>query len=376
VLYHVGLVYVSDWDYHVKSTHRADWLEWPMLVLNRWRMPLLFLLSGIALGLARPWASPWGAFRQRSRRLLLPLLLGMLVVVPIQPFIEARVGGIVPPGYSEFLVRYFSGGPWPDSAFGGASYGITWNHLWFLPYAWLYGVLAIGMAAFWRSRLGQIAVDGFHRAGLFALWLGLMLPAALALNLLADHWPDRKDFFPDLYNHAHYGAVFFFGLLLGLGTGAWPRLQSARWWTLGFAALFGAVYFPWLQQVGDAPPAWEVLGLRTLRAAYMAAALLALLGWARHALNRPFPGLRYANDAVLPWYVFHQSLIVPLSYLAGTWALGPGTDVLLVLGGTIVGCGLLHEFLVRRWAPMRWVFGLSRHGDLPGRPDEKRHGAS
>ena len=31
VLYHVGLVYVADWDYHIKSAHQTAWLEVPMM---------------------------------------------------------------------------------------------------------------------------------------------------------------------------------------------------------------------------------------------------------------------------------------------------------------------------------------------------------
>jgi glucan biosynthesis protein C len=370
VLYHVGLVYVADWDYHIKSAHQTAWLEVPMTLLNRWRMPLLFLLSGIALGLARPWSTPWRAFGQRSRRLLLPLVVGMLLVVPVQPYIEALRGSHVPPGYFDFLGLYFGGHPWPEDAFGGAAYGITWNHLWFLPYAWLYGALALAVAFVWRSRVGHAAIAAVHRMPLPVLWLGLALPAALAMNLLADAWPDRKDFFPDLYNHSHYGAVFLFGLLLGSGDGVWETLRRARWWSLGVSVVLALAYFPWLFAVDDRLPPWEVWSLRSLRAGYMAAVLLALLGWARHALDRRWPGLAYANEAVLPWYVFHQSLIVPLAWWAAQRGLGPLADVAVVLGGTVFGCLLLHEFAVRRWAPMRWVFGLPhRRG---GRSDASR----
>ena len=39
VLYHVGMFYVADWDWHVKSAYLAEWLQWPMRVVNQWRMP-------------------------------------------------------------------------------------------------------------------------------------------------------------------------------------------------------------------------------------------------------------------------------------------------------------------------------------------------
>src|SRR5690606_35672080 len=51
ILYHVGMVYVADWGFHVKSSHQSQLLQWPMIFVNRWRMSLLFLLSGLTVGL-------------------------------------------------------------------------------------------------------------------------------------------------------------------------------------------------------------------------------------------------------------------------------------------------------------------------------------
>jgi len=40
---------VADWGRHVKSTYQAKWLRLPMMLTNQWRMPLLFLISGLAV---------------------------------------------------------------------------------------------------------------------------------------------------------------------------------------------------------------------------------------------------------------------------------------------------------------------------------------
>ncbi len=47
IFYHVGLLYVS-WGFHIKSAHRITALEPLMLVLNPWRLALLFLVSGVS----------------------------------------------------------------------------------------------------------------------------------------------------------------------------------------------------------------------------------------------------------------------------------------------------------------------------------------
>ena len=54
ILYHTAMAYVDGWGFHLKSDYTAEWLQWPMLLVNRWRMQLLFLLSGIAIALMRP----------------------------------------------------------------------------------------------------------------------------------------------------------------------------------------------------------------------------------------------------------------------------------------------------------------------------------
>ena len=58
ILYHAGMVYVVDWGFRIKSPTLLAWVEWPMVLVNRWRMALLFLLSGITLGLVLARRSP------------------------------------------------------------------------------------------------------------------------------------------------------------------------------------------------------------------------------------------------------------------------------------------------------------------------------
>ncbi|MFY1079749.1 acyltransferase family protein, partial [Escherichia coli] len=80
ILYHTAMAYVDDWGFHLKSMHTAEWLQWPMLFVNRWRMSLLFLISGIAIALMRPEGRLLRFAGLRTWRLLLPLLFGMFVI--------------------------------------------------------------------------------------------------------------------------------------------------------------------------------------------------------------------------------------------------------------------------------------------------------
>ena len=110
-------------------------------------------------------------------------------------------------------------------------------------------------------------------------------------------------------------------------------------------------------------PAWALhvdWGMieRMARATYAWTALLAIFGWSRTLLDRPFAWLPRAREAVYPWYILHQSLIVALAFWVAPLGAGPVLEPLLVGAGTIAGCLLLHEGLVRRNRLLRPLFGL------------------
>ena len=202
ILYHVGMVYVADWGFHVKSGYQAEWLQWPMIFLNRWRMPLLFAISGMAIGLYRPERGPARFALLRSWRLLLPLAFGMLLVVPVQAWCEAVANGAFQAGFGEFLWRYLQLRSWPDGGWTGASHGVTWNHLWYLAYLWLYTIGLLLALPLLRSTAGRRAIEWLvARRG---IWL--VLPPALyffaILLWLEPRFPKTHALTGDWYLHA------------------------------------------------------------------------------------------------------------------------------------------------------------------------------
>jgi len=88
ILYHVGLVY-APYDWHVHSAHTFEWMREGVLITNPWRLTLLFLVSGAALRFMTLRRTPGHVARARFERLGPPLALGVLLLVPIQSWIEA-----------------------------------------------------------------------------------------------------------------------------------------------------------------------------------------------------------------------------------------------------------------------------------------------
>lgn len=366
ILYHLGMLYVgpaSDWTFHLKSHYIADWLQYPMLASNFWRMDLLFLISGMAVHFLRGRLTLPALAWKRTTRLMLPLLFGMAVVIPIQPYVQGVANGLVAPGFGHFLLRYWSGGPWPAGAFDGWQYGFTWNHLWYLPYVWIYTLLLIALLPALESGPGQRVIAALHR---LRGWPLLLLPALplFAYNLLlAARFPQTHALFGDWYAHAGYATVFLYGYIIGTHPALWSELARLRHRSLGMA-VFCFAAFVLMDQVHDAlhlsaatmPP--YHLCMRALRFFYLWSAIAAVLGWGHHYLNRPFRWLPYARDAVFPWYILHQSVMLALAYWLIPLKLGPVLEPTLTLLGTVAGCALLHEYVIRRTRWLRPLFGL------------------
>ena len=88
IFYHIGMVFVP-WDFHIKTAQPMDWVEIPMLLTNPWRLTLLFVVSGYASrALLSKSTGISGFLKNRTSRLLIPLIFGMAVIVPPQTWVE------------------------------------------------------------------------------------------------------------------------------------------------------------------------------------------------------------------------------------------------------------------------------------------------
>ncbi|GDY36383.1 acyltransferase family protein [Acidovorax sp. NB1] len=359
ILYHVAMYYVADWHWHLKSPHAAEWLQAPMRALNLWRMDLVFLVSGLAFGLVRRGQTVPGLIRLRSLRLLLPLAFGMAVVVPYQAYAQGVANGLVAPGFSAFLLRYHPGSHWPAGAFDGWEVGMTWNHLWYLAYLWAYTLvlaLLLPLAESAPGRRLRAAFTGLRGGALLVL---PVLPLALYSVLLWPHSPPTHDLIHDGWLHAVYFTVFVYGYWIGLDAGLWAELVRLRWRTLGLALGLLVLYLTLLALAQQHGMRWARLPLRVLADGYLWTALLAILGWAHHRLNRPWRWLPWANASVYPWYVLHQTVIIVLVVWLAPARLGPVVEPVVLVVGTVALCGGMTAG-VQRVGGLRPLFGLAR----------------
>jgi hypothetical protein len=94
---------------------------------------------------------------------------------------------------------------------------------------------------------------------------------------------------------------------------------------------------------------------------YAWTAILGLVGLAQRYLNRPSRLLRYLNEAVFPYYILHQTLIVVIGGLLIPTGLPLWGEACILVLGTVAGCAIGYE-LIRRVKVLRPLFGLSWSG--------------
>jgi len=365
VLYHVGMFYVP-WEWHVKSPNLVPALEGWMSLTAPWRMGLLFLISGAATASFTRRGNASEHVRARSARLLLPLLFGMLVVVPPQAWLQVVEQHGYRGNYLQFLGLYFT-------AYGGFCTAPadclalpTWNHLWFLPYLWTYTML-------WLLARRYGGFDRWAEAfralrpgvGARLLWMPLLVVAVLRVALVL-RFPSTHDWIWDWFNHALYLTMFLIGALwFGAPRdrhGAWAAAARLRWVALAIAlvALLGMRWL--LAALGGFAvlPEWGKGLWLALGALRQWVPLVAALGFARVLLHgRDGPLLRKLTEAVFPLYLVHQTVIVVAGhYLAPLGWPQPLEAALLVL--LVLLAGALTWVLARRVRWLRPWLGLRR----------------
>jgi hypothetical protein len=376
ILYHVGMLYVS-WGFHIKSGHRITELEPLMLLLNPWRLALLFLVSGVASRFMLGKLTPGRLVRSRTARLLPPLLFGMLVIVPPQAYIQILESVGYDGGFLDFYrTQYFAFGPRFCHP-GPCLLLPTWNHLWFVAYLWIY-TMALGAVVAVVPQL----VRRLERATAPILSGGLLLllPAAMLAAyrlLLLPSFPSTHALFGDWYNHALYGTVFLFGFIVARADTVWFAISRLRWPALGSAA---AIFISWLvlryfyTSGQPTPLALKIYG-GIAYGCYQWFCIVAVLGFAQRWLNRDSPARRYLTDAVFPYYIVHQTAIILIAHELRGLDLPAWIEAMIVIGGTLAICAATFE-VVRRVRILRPLFGLrldlSSGGVQPGRSERDR----
>ncbi len=346
IFYHTGMFFVP-WPWHVKNNELSRGLTWVMMFFGGWRLALLFFISGCGVSFALRRRTLLSFAGERLRRLLLPLVFGIFVIVPPQIYFERLSEGAGFSGYSAFYPSVFRFVPYPEG-------NTSWHHLWFVVYILVFSMALLPVFALLRGIRGRSAIEALagacERPGVIYL---INLPSIAVAMLLGPHWPTTHNLVADWANLVGSLVTFLWGFVFASS----PRLlgileRRRREWLAGAFLLTGLFYAVRGMHLQVGPLA------RTLIDSYFGMFwIFALVGLARRHLHRDSALLRYANEAVYPFYIVHQTITVSAGYFIADWRLAVGIKLALLAGVTFLGSWAVYE-LVRRTPITRLLFGL------------------
>lgn len=325
LVYHISIGFQS-WGRmigFITSPESWDALWLPMSLLNVWRIPLLFFVSGMGVYFAmrkRSWKQLIG---ERSYRILLPYVFGMFAIVPLHIL----------------LMRYYY----------GISLLYTWSpgHLWFLGNIFCY-VLILSPILFYLKRNESGKLSTWIQKTLSQPWgLLVVLAAFIAEVLLINPVPF------ELYAMTWHGfflglLAFFFGFCFVLsGEAFWQMIRRWRWI---FVTVALGLYLLRVFLYSSTAPGY-------LLATESLCWILSVFAFGSMYLNHPGKTLTYLSQAAYPVYILHMVFLYLGSVLIFPISIPTGMQFILVLLFTVLGCLGTYE-IIRRVKFLRPLFGL------------------
>ena len=352
IVYHAGMAW-SGWNWHLTSADSIDWLREGMRFLNRWRMPLIFVVSGAAITLALGSRSPGVFALDRLRRLALPLLFGMVVIVPPQVYLERLYRGQFTGSFFEWLPQAFQG-TYPAG-------NLSWHHLWFLAYVLVLTFVLLPYFLWARSERGRAthAMVGSLVARSGLQWL-MVLPLAASTLWLAPISYNANGLIGDWHGLVFYGALLLYGAFLFGSSEILAALNRQRWLSfgIGVAAYAALTIFFFDGAVRPVIAAADRPAYALLSAVNTMAWLFTIIGFANRYLTRRPAFLAEATEAVYPFYMLHQTVTVIAVY----WLLQLGVPAvagfILAVLATFLGTSAIYFTVVRPVWFVRPLFGL------------------
>jgi len=301
-------------------------------LFNVWRIPILFVISGMAIGFVLRRRSVKEVVADRMMRLVPPLAFGSFFFCPAYLALHSI------------------------SLNQNPTYEPNPGHLWFVWNLVTYSILSIPLILYFKRHPENFVIRTLRATFPFGLLVFLPLPLMLE-TVLSKPW--EFAFFPIRfwYGLVCYAAGF---VLVSTGEKFWNSLTKVCHFALPLAILCYLGRMEYLD--------WELLRQNHSSTAFESGMwMLALLGYGSLFLNKPTNIFTYLSKAVFPIYVIHMPVQQLLALVVFPWALAPSVTFLLHVVLTLLLCGVLYEFVIRRIGFLYPVMGLKK----PKRPCQK-----
>ena len=327
----------------------GPWPECPqyqdvvMYILYPWFMPLLFLLAGISARYALEKRTPREWFRARTRKLLLPVTLGLFVFQWIVGYFNTA--GVAEIRQVPQPFRYLI---WAGSGTGP---------LWFIQDLLAFSALLLLVRkADAKNRFFEACGRAFGgRMGL--LWI-LLIGAFFwvgELTLIRHPRPQSADGLLNLYKPLFYLIPFLMGWFIFAHESVQEKLRRAWIPLLAAAVAAGSVLVVTTFGQDNTAPGYLQSPLNCL---YGWLACIALMGWFAARFDRTSAFAGWMTRSSYGLYIIHYSVIASFGYMMKTYTQLPPWSMYVILTVAVFTLSPLLYELLHRIPFVRWcIFG-------------------
>ncbi|RAJ04046.1 peptidoglycan/LPS O-acetylase OafA/YrhL [Chitinophaga skermanii] len=359
LFFHCARPFMEDDPWHVNNATQSGLLSEFAFWLSRFRMHLLFFISGTISWYMVKRKSAAGFVGLRFRRLFIPLLVGMFIIVPPQIYFE-RVQHGYQGSFWSWYPNTFDFQPYPKGNF-------SWHHLWFIAYLLVYDILLAPFFAWATSPKAAKFVEklGYFAKGKRVYWF--IAPSAIWFSALILQYPDTNDLIHDPCFFVYWMLFLLAGFLFVLQPALMDSLERNRRTSLAFAFLMIVTInvFRWNDIEIDTLWGGENWKSHPLTYLYLARMPLnswlwvfALVGYGKRYFNKQHRLLPYLNQAIYPFYILHQTVIVVFAFYVVQTNDTIDMKYLFLVISTFLFCMIAYHVFIRPFNVMRFLFGM------------------
>ncbi|UCC16420.1 MAG: acyltransferase family protein [Dehalococcoidales bacterium] len=349
-LYHSNRFFtLSSW--HISNAERSLASTFFEETFNLWMMPLFFVLSGAASYYSLKSRKAGSFVKDRFLRIFVPLIgVGIFVLSPLQVYLERLTHDEFSGNFFEFYPHYF------DGLYGfGGNFAWTGVHLWYLMDIFFFSIIAlplfIPVGNGGDSILTKLSRK-WSRVWVFLFFFLFLGIASLLTDIAGIEWTEKMGSWYIL----QYFVFFVYGYIIFSNTQIQEMLKryspvlvvvavvlTAAHLVLSFVPSLESMYDTWLFNLrGFCAWSW----------------VLSLIGIGGRLLNSNNRFLSYANEAVLPFYILHQPIILVIGFYVVQSDLIIPIKYLIIAATSFIAILAVYELLVRRLNAFRFLFGM------------------
>lgn len=342
-LYHSGMIF-NEWGWHIKDGEKQAWLSPIMHFLHLWRMPLLFFISGAGTYYAKRKRSNTMFAGERIKRLFFPLLIGIFTLVPIQVFYE-RINEY---GTLWNYYPHMFDGIYPAGNF-------SWHHLWFICYLFIVSMLMLIFFQFEKTNIYKFIRKSLKKiADTKIFFMLFMMPLILSELLLRPHFPKNTHALIDDWAYLSFNfIVFLYGYLFMSSNTINKKIFNERKLNLIIFITATILY----HTIDRNNKVLDILsGISQLGIIWFG--ILTSVGFANRYLNFNNNWRGKLNEAIYPFYLLHQPVLIAIAYYILKLNLPTGIEALaIIIVSFIVSVGV-YTLIIKRINILRIMFGM------------------